>query len=103
MEDEMSISELAAMFNEPIPVEPPHDENSIYMVSGRIKNYCSFEGLVLTDQGTALCNVFTHTLMSFYKISETLPEPYKMQLIGLIREQEKATSNYLIYAYKGKK
>lgn len=61
---------------------------TIYQVADRIKNRAREKGAALLPNGEALCNLYTHVLMSFYEYADKLPEPYKTELETLIKSKE---------------
>lgn len=63
---------------------------TIYQVADRIKNLARGKAgdATLLPNGEALCNLYTHVLMSFYAFAETLPEPYGKSLYKLIESKE---------------
>jgi hypothetical protein len=95
-EDEMSASEIAALFGEKPPkkeAEPKPDPYDIYAVSARINNHATYTlGLNnLSPQGRMVCNTYAHTLKALYDFAKKMRKGKKKeQLLALIKEQEKS-------------
>lgn len=116
---EMTDEEIAAHFKEPATqvnsVKNPEDmktleefnqweakqnnSNDIYKVAARIKNLARQDGRAsLTDVGSALCNTYTHVILSFYKFAESMTdETSKQALISLIRKNESMPADFVAF------
>jgi len=79
------------------------NSNDIYRVSARVKNLArESAGANLTPVGEALCNTYTHVLLSLYAFAETLKnKKTKMKLIELIRKHEEMPAQVISYGSKG--
>lgn len=109
-EDQMSKAEIAALFDEVLKEELPNlpatmeelekledESNDIYKVAARIKNEVRLvSGKALTKAGEMFCNEYVHVCLSFYRFSETLPEPKKQELKDLVRKSENVPARLVV-------
>lgn len=97
-QEEMATAEVAELFGEPVPVEkaPAFPEEQIYAVSARVKNQATMAvNNNLTPVGVALCNTYTHVLMSLYSFANTLPDEHRDRMKDLIRSHERMPADFI--------
>ena len=71
-------------------------EHDIYQISARIKNHAAANDDVFSEQGRALCNMYTHVIKALYDFSDTLEDKsVASRLNDVIRKQETFPSNLL--------
>ena len=71
-------------------------EHDIYQISARIKNHAAANDHAFTDQGRALCNMYTHVIKALYDFSDTLEDKVAAsRLNDVIRKQETFPANLL--------
>lgn len=103
IDDYLTDEELAAHFNEPVPVakeEEPFPEEEIYAVAARIKNAArKMCGANLTPTGDGLCNTQVHAVMELYRFANTLPEDKAAELKAIARKQENMPAEFLSVAW----
>lgn len=108
----MSAEELAKYFDETpildkkVPVLETKEEvekweeeqlnsSDIYRIAARVKNLARGTGASLTSAGEALCNSYVHIFKDLYDFAETIPDPYKGNLIELVRKHEGTPANLI--------
>lgn len=78
------------------------NSNDIYKIKARIANLARGPGMSLTPVGEILCNSFVHVCKALYEFADQVPDPNtKIQLIGLIRNQEAVPGTIIAAAGAG--
>lgn len=74
-----------------------NNQNDIYKISARVKNLARTSGAKLTDQGTSMCNLYTHVLKSLYLFSNKIQDSaLKSEYIELVRSHENLPGNIIV-------
>lgn len=64
-------------------------DNNIYQISARIKNAAAKNDHAFSEQGRALCNMYTHVIKALYDFSDTLEDKeIAARLNSVILKQE---------------